>query len=331
MSDNTVLLVDDEEGVLNSIERLFAKTGMNIIKATNGEDALEFVRKENISVVVSDNLMPGMKGLELLSKVRVISPDVVRILMTAHSDFSTAVDAINNCEVFRFITKPWDNRELINIIEEGINRYKLIMSLKKADESTLLSLAQTIELKDKYTRGHCDRVAAYALRIAERLNLSEDTKKDIRYGCWLHDCGKIGVPEHILNKKGRLNEEEFEVIKKHPVWGADVAKQAQLSQTIINIILNHHEKYDGAGYPAGLKGTDIPIEARIVAVADCFDAITSERPYGETQSFAKGMEIILSLKNSAFDSEIVDIFISSMNRDYDSPDIKGKSYEYNNR
>ncbi len=322
MSTDTVLLVDDEEGVLNSIERLFAKKDIRILKAANGEDALEFIRKEDISVLVSDNLMPGMNGIELLSKVRVISPDVIRIMMTAHSDFSAAVNAINNGEVFRFIMKPWDNKEFINIIEEGVNRYHVIKTLKKADKATLLSLAQTIELKDKYTRGHCDRVADYALGIAERLNLSEDTKEDIRYGSWLHDCGKIGIPEHILNKSGPLTEEEYEIIKKHPLWGADVARQAQLSQTIINIILNHHERYDGKGYPTGIKGTDIPIEARIAAVADVFDAITTNRSYRKAYSAEKGVEIIMSMKDSAFDPEIVDIFVSSINSCDDREYIK---------
>ncbi len=325
MSGNALLLVDDEESVLNSIERLFAKTDMKILKAANGEDALELLGKENISVLVSDNLMPGMKGVELLSKARDISPDVVRILMTAHADIPTAVDAINNGEVFKFILKPWDNKELVSIIEEGVNRHQIIKTLKKADEATMLSLAQTIELKDKYTRGHCDRVADYALRIAEKLNLPEDTKEDIRYGSWLHDCGKIGIPEHILNNSGRLTEEEYEIIKKHPLWGADVARQAQLSQTIINIILNHHERYDGKGYPTGISGTDIPIEARIVAVADVFDAITTDRSYRKAYSAEKGAEIIMSMKERELDPEIADIFISNINREDVSTDIKEKT------
>ena len=325
MSGNALLLVDDEESVLNSIERLFAKTDMKILKAANGEDALELLGKENISVLVSDNLMPGMKGVELLSKARDISPDVVRILMTAHADIPTAVDAINNGEVFKFILKPWDNKELVSIIEEGVNRHQIIKTLKKADEATMLSLAQTIELKDKYTRGHCDRVADYALGIAERLNLPEDIKNDIRYGSWLHDCGKIGVPENILNKNGPLTEEEYKIIKRHPQWGADVAVQAQLSKTIINIILNHHERYDGQGYPKGIKGKDIPVEARIAAVADVFDALTTNRSYRKAYSAEKGAEIIMSMKERELDPEIADIFISNINREDVSTDIKEKT------
>ena len=312
MNDDVVLLVDDERSILNLIERLFDETGLRILKAANADEAMEFVRKENISVLVSDNLMPGMKGIDLLSKVRVISPDIVRILMTAYADLTTAVDAINKGEVFRFIVKPWDDDDLIETIKEGIKRYQIVRTLKRADEATLLSLARTIELKDKYTRGHCDRVAGYALLMADELNLPEETKRDIRYGSWLHDCGKIGIPESILNKNGPLDEEEFEVIKKHPLWGADVARQAQLSEVIINIILHHHERYDGKGYPFGIKGTDIPIEARIVAVADCFDAITTDRSYRKAASGGKGLEIILSMKERNFAPEIVELFISGL-------------------
>ncbi|NOZ69486.1 MAG: HD domain-containing protein, partial [Deferribacteres bacterium] len=123
-----------------------------------------------------------------------------------------------------------------------------------------------------------------------------------------HDCGKIGIPGAILNKPGALDDNEFDLIKKHPAWGADVARQAQLSEVIVNIILYHHERYDGKGYPAGISGADIPVEARIVAVADVFDAVTSDRSYRKAYSMKKGLEIIMSMKGSSFDPEIVDLF-----------------------
>ncbi len=308
MSNDIVLLVDDEKNILNSIERLFSEDDLNILKAGNAEEAMEFVGSENIAVLVSDNQMPGMNGIELLSKVRAASPDIIRILMTAYADLPTAIDAINRGEVFRFIVKPWDDNDFIRTVKEGLDRFRIIRALKRADEATLLSLARTIELKDKYTRGHCDRVAAYAVAIAEALDFPEEKKRDIRHGGWLHDCGKIGIPESILNKPGALDDKEFEIIKKHPAWGADVAKQAQLSEVIVNIILYHHERYDGKGYPSGIRGADIPVEARIVAIADVFDAVTSDRSYRKAYSMEKGMGIILSMKDSSFDPEIVDLF-----------------------
>ena len=307
---NTVLFVDDEQSVLNSLERIFNEDDLIILKANNAEEAIELVKNEDIAVIVSDNCMPGMQGVEFLSKVRLISPDAVRIMLTAQAELDTAIDAINNGGIFQFILKPWNNTVLREKVKEGINRFQVIQSLKRADESIMLSLAQTIELKDKYTKGHCDRVAEYALIMADALSLPENTMGELKYGCWLHDCGKIGIPESILNKPGKLNEKEFEIIKNHPAWGAEVARQAQLSEVIINVILYHHERYDGEGYPFGIKGENIPLEARIVAVADIFDALTSNRSYRKAYTQEEGIDIILSMREKNLDSKIADIFIS---------------------
>ncbi len=308
-----ILFVDDEENILRSVERIFLGDNVKdvrILKAKSAQEALQFIEKENIAVLVSDNLMPDMKGIELLSRAKDISPDTVRILMTAYADLPTAIDAINKGEVYRFIVKPWENNILIEIVQEGINRFKIVQSLRKADEPMLLSLAQTVELKDPYTRGHCDRVAGYALMIAEALKLDEGKKNEIKYGSWLHDCGKIGVPERILNYNGPLGEAETDIMKKHPLWGADVARQAQLSAGVVNVILYHHERYDGQGYPSGIGGKNIPLEARIVSVADAFDAMTTDRPYRKQRDTHEALGIISSLKGKSLDPEVVDIFLS---------------------
>ncbi len=305
----SVLFVDDEEYVLNSIERLFSDLDFNILKAANADEALKVFAHEEIAVIVSDHSMPGMKGVELLSKVKALSPDTLKILMTAHANLGVAVDAINDGEVFRFILKPWDNASLINTVEEAVNRYHVIQSLKNVDKSTLLSLAQTIELKDPYTRGHCERVSKYALMIANELDLSDELIKSINYGSWLHDCGKIGVPGNILNKTGPLDETEFNIIKKHPRMGSDVVRQANLSETIINIVLYHHERYDGTGYPTGLKGDSIPIEARIVTVADIFDALTSDRSYRDKYSEDRAIKIMFMMRGNVLDPVIIDTFL----------------------
>jgi len=251
-----------------------------------------------------------MTGIELLSRVRTISPDTTKILLTGMTDFKVAVDAINTGEVFRFILKPWKSNELIQTVEEAILHYQMSVAMKKADEATLFSLAQTIELKDPYTKGHCDNVGRYALLIADQLGMAEDKKQEIKYGSWLHDCGKIGVPEAILNYPGKLNEQEMRIIKKHPEWGADVARRGQLSNTIINVILHHHEAYDGSGYPYGLKGELIPLEARIVSLADVYDALTSDRPYRKAHSIEQAIEIMASMTGKAFDPDIAKIFLS---------------------
>ncbi len=312
ITDNIILVVDDEENILKSIQRLLADSSYEIMTADNAGKALEIIKNNSISVIISDNKMPGTLGIDLLAQVKTISPDTVRILLTGYADLDTAIDAINKGEVFKFIKKPWENKALKEIIEAAHQRHDLIISLKHSDESTLLSLAQTIELKDAYTRGHCDNVARYAEIIAIRLHLEKSVLEHIRFGSWLHDCGKIGVPEIILNKEGPLTDDEFDIIKKHPTWGADVARQAKLQQPVINIILHHHEKYNGTGYPTGLKGNDIPLEARIVAVADVFDALTTNRSYRNAYDFDKAGNILISLKKGHLVPILVDIFLENM-------------------
>lgn len=312
--EKTLLLVDDDESTLAAIKRLLAEADaeINVLSAGNAREALDVFENTPITVLLTDNRMPGMSGIELLSQVKVTSPDTVRLMMTGYADLETAVRSINDGEVYKFIVKPWDDNDLVNTLKEAIDRASLAQSLKRSDEPTLLSLAQTIELKDPYTKGHCERVAMHALLIADHLDLSDEMKKNIKYGGWLHDCGKIGVPEAILNKNGPLDEEELKIIRNHPRWGADVMEQAKLNQTINNIVYFHHERYDGKGYPEGLSGENIPIEARVVAVADVYDALTSDRAYRERYSKADSLKIIRSGTGTWFDPRIVDIFLNNI-------------------
>lgn len=308
----TVLFVDDDRNILEHVSGIFRNSGVGIVTVESPGEALEFFARQEIAVLVSDNIMPGMSGLELLSQVKKTSPDTVKIMMTAYADLPTTLAAINSSEVFRFVTKPWQKEEMIKAVKDGIRRFRLLKSMKKEDEFVLHSLAQTIELKDPRTRGHCDRVATYALQIADQIGMSEEMKKEIKYGSWLHDCGKIGVPETILNANRTLTEEEFDVVKKHPVWGADVARKANLSIIVQNIVLYHHERFDGTGYPAGLKGNEIPYEARIVAVADVYDALSTERPYRKGYSMKKTLKIMDEITGHALEPAIVEVFLAGL-------------------
>jgi putative two-component system response regulator len=303
-----VLFVDDEGKILNSMERALADVDVTVLKADNAKDALQLIGEKEIAVLITDNRMPGMCGIELLTCMKDLSPETVKILMTGHADLSTAIEAINIGEVFRFIVKPWENEALIRTVQEGVEHYRFVHSLCSSDEATLLSLAQTIELKDPYTRGHCDRVAGFAMLIADQLKLQEEEKRHIKYGSWLHDCGKIGVPDAVLNFNGKLKDAEFNAIRQHPAWGARVARQARLPQAVINIILFHHERFDGEGYPNGLRGRMIPIEARIVTIADIFDALTSKRPYREALPWEEALGLMESMSGNYLDPDLLWLF-----------------------
>ena len=307
-----ILIIDDDIGVLKSIKRVLCDLGFEVILSSNPKEVLSIINDQDIAVVIADYLMPEMSGIELLTKLKTMAPDIKRIMITAYGDLNVAMSAINECDVFRFIPKPLNDKQLIESVTDAINEYRIVKSMRHSDESMLLSLAQTVELKDPYTRGHCDRVADVALSIAEHLGLSPETKKSIMHGSWLHDCGKIGVPEAILNKDGPLSPEEMDVIKKHPVWGAHVAELAMCSDTVINIINYHHERFDGLGYPEGKRGKDIPLEARIVATADIFDALASDRPYRKAFPVDKTLAILEGMRNKELDPELLDIFLSTI-------------------
>jgi response regulator RpfG family c-di-GMP phosphodiesterase len=307
-----ILIVDDNRLILDSLGNLLREEKAKLFTACDAEEALTLVQSEDIAVVVSDNIMPGMSGLEFLSSLATISANTVKILMSAYADLPTVLSAINRSEVFRYVLKPWRDDEMLSAVREGLRRYRLIQSMRKEDEDVLRSLAQTIELKDPSTRGHCDRVAIYALLIADAMKMPKEIQREIKYGSWLHDCGKIGVSEVILNGSGKLSGQEYETMKMHAFWGADVAAKANLSRVACDIIHYHHERYDGTGYPERLMGENIPLEARIVAVADVYDALTNDRPYRKGYTTEEAINIMKEMEGTTFDPEISSLFFSLM-------------------
>ncbi len=312
MTADSVLFVDDEQNILSAVKRLFISDPVSVLTATSALEGMELIQSNTVSVIVSDNMMPSMNGVDFLAWTKTVSPDSVRILMTGYADLHATIEAINRGEIFRFITKPWNDMELRKTVLDSVNKFKIGSSIKSTDEAKMLSLAQTVELKDPYTRGHCERVAKYALMLADAMDLPADMKKNIKYGSWLHDCGKIGVSEIILNKPGALDAEQFNAIKKHPGWGADVARKAQLPEPVVNIALYHHERFDGNGYPQGLSGASIPLEARIVSIADAFDALTSDRPYRTKIAIKEALKVLKEGESTSFDPALIDIFINTL-------------------
>jgi putative nucleotidyltransferase with HDIG domain len=306
----TVLFVDDEKSYLSYTSSIFEDRGLKILTANSALEALKLVEEQSVAVVVSDNEMPGMRGIELLSRIKEVSPHTVKIMMTGSADLAVTLAAINSGEVFRFVVKPWKKAEMLRAVKDGLRRYRVLQSLKREDEFILHSLAQTIELKDPCTKGHCDRVATLALQLAEALGISEEEQIEIRYGSWLHDCGKIGVPEAILNAERKLTPEEFKLVMKHPEWGCEVVRKANLSQTVQDIVLYHHERYDGKGYPFGLKGAEIPLPAQIVSVADICDALAADRPYRKQLSGKDLIETLNSMKGTNVDPHLVEVLFT---------------------
>jgi putative two-component system response regulator len=309
-NQETILFVDDEKSVLNYTSALFKNRGLTILTASCALDALRIVKEQSVAVVVSDHEMPGMLGVELLTRIKELSPHTVKIMMTASANLATALAAINSGEVYRFVVKPWEKAEMLLAVKDGLKRYRVLQSIKREDEFILHSLAQTIELKDASTRGHCDRVATLALRLAAALGVPAEIQLEIRYGAWLHDCGKIGVPEAILNAERSLSAQEFQIVMKHPEWGCEVVRKANLSPVVQVIVLHHHERYDGKGYPHGLLGDGIPLEAQIVAAADICDALTMDRPYRKGVGSEELVRILTGMKGEHLAPRLVDTMLS---------------------
>ena len=298
---------------MHSLKRLLHQEGYNILTASNGIEGLKKLDAEPVSLVISDQRMPQMSGVDFLRQVKEKSPETIRILLTGYADIKAAIGAINQGEVYRFITKPWNEEEVKYTIHQALDKYnttlELVEALKSASLDTVRVLSEAVELKDPYTRGHCERVAQYALGIAKRLNLPEEETKYLKYASYLHDCGKIGIENQVLNKASKLTDREWDSIKRHTEMGERIVKQVRLLRKLAPLIRSHHEHYDGSGYPDGLAKDQIPIGARIIAVADAYDAMTSDRPYRKALSTEKAIRILSEEKGRQFDPLVVKHFL----------------------
>ena len=343
MKPNTILIVDDEENILKTLERLMEDEGYRIFFADSGFKGLEIIKHEDIHLVISDQKMPGMDGIKFLYEVKKTSPDTIRIMLTGFADVNIAIQAINEGEVYRFITKPWNNVELLSTVKQGIEYYDLKMELgrlnkriqsqnielkewnfkleqKVADQTkhirdlfldAIKSLVFALEAKDKYTEGHARRATEYAAYICKKMSLSKEYTEDIILGSLLHDIGKIGITESILNKKKKLTKAEYDHIQTHVLIGERILTPIIKNETVLKIVRHHHENIDGSGYPDGLKGTAIPLEARIVAVADTYDALLSGRSYRKSTDNVKAIKELRKFSGTQFDPEIVEILSTS--------------------
>lgn len=336
-----VLLVDDEVGNLGNLLFAFELT-FDIVTAASGAEALEIMEREMFAVIISDQRMPTMTGTELLSRVKENYPQTVRILITAYTDIEAAVAAINSGDVYRYIGKEQPIDEIEAYIRQAIDYYhvkieneRLYEELNEGSLQTITALAKTLDARDPYTFGHSERVTDYAQGIAEIMGFSEEEKELLRTSGLLHDIGKIAISDDVLKKPGRLTFEEYEEIKRHSLAGAKIIEPIPKLQTISNIVLHHHERYDGKGYPSGIAYGDQAIEmnnhevsadfarlaAWILPVSDTFDAMTSPRPYRDALPHKTALEELERCKGSQFVPEVVDAFLEfyHQNRDRFTP------------
>lgn len=310
-----LLLVDDEEDNL-TIFRLNFKNLFTIHTASSGADALKVLEREDIAVLIVDQRMPGMTGVELLNIAHERWPKTIRVLMTAYADIDVVIEAVNEGRIYRYVTKPWNKDELKQTIRQAIEKHhmdrryaELVSSYKSLMYQTVEALVSALEEKDAYTSGHARRITELSVAIGKEMGLEGEEMDTLRLASLLHDVGKIGVPLEVLNKPGKLTADELAVIRKHPEQGARILGNVAELRGVADAVLHHHEFWDGRGYPHGLAKEEIPTASRILAITDTYDAITSDRPYraGNTHAFA--VAEIQRCKGTQFDPKAVDALV----------------------
>ncbi len=317
--DYPILFVDDEKFNLQAF-RLSFKRDFTIFTAQFPSEAFEILKREPIAVALIDQVMPVMTGVELLQRIQKEYPDIIRVLITGYTDIEAVIAAINKGEVYRYAKKPWSYIELRNLLRTCIDTYyqrmrnkKLVKDLQEMFYGSINALVKAIDARDRYTHNHSQHVMMVTMEIAKHLGFTDGNLEDIYLAALVHDIGKIGVPEDILNKPSKLTKEEFEIIKLHPVIGADILKPVSQFEKIRIYMKHHHEKMDGTGYPDGLKGDEIPYPSRIIAVADVFDALITDRPYRKAMKLDKAIEEIKRISGSHLDPKVTKIFLKIIN------------------
>ncbi len=361
-----ILIVDDEETIRRLLHQKLTSEGYQCREAKNADQALDELKRNSIGLVLLDIKMPGKSGVELLPEIRVSYPDTAVMMATAIADSSTAIQCMKE-GAYDYITKPFNLDEVVLSVDRTLEKRRLelenrdhqqhleqmvtertaelkqaISKIKLASLDTIHRLAQAAEYKDENTGAHIKRMSQYSAIVARKMGLSDSEVENILYAAPMHDVGKIGIPDRILLKTGRLDANEWEIMKKHTVIGAEIlrgsdAEFIRLAEVIALthhekwdgsgyprglqgseiplaerevIALTHHEKWDGSGYPRGLQGSGIPLAGRIVAITDAFDALTSKRPYKKAFSIEKSLKIIKEGRGSHFDPEVVDAFFA---------------------
>jgi putative two-component system response regulator len=311
MSETTILIVEDHEILRDGLQILMEAEGFRVLSAIHGLDALQQMETLSPDLILSDISMPEMDGYEFYEAVRA-RPEWVTIpfiFLTARGERDD-IFASKKLGVEDYLVKPVDRQELVTTIHSRLERTQQLMlaQLQQAYEASLIMLANAIELRDEYTRGHVERVRHYSVLIARQMGWTEVQLTPLQFGSILHDIGKIYIPESILRKAGPLDTPEWDEMRMHASIGAELLENISYLELAIPIVRHHHERWDGKGYPYGLCGEEIPQGARIVAVADSFDAMTTSRVYQTASTLEEAFQEIISGAGTRYDPSVVESF-----------------------
>ena len=326
-----IIVVDDEMGIIDSLSIFLRRSGYEFTGVTDPMEAIEKVKNEHFDLMLLDFIMTPIHGDQVVEEIRKFIKELYILLLTGHKDLAPPLETIRRLDIQGYCEKSDKFDQLLLLVESGIKAIAQMNLIKKinvelqetydklerAYMDSIQTLRYTVEAKDSYTRGHSDRVSEFSVLIGKYMGLSEDELKTLRIGGLFHDIGKIGVPDSILLKTAKLTDDEYSEIKNHPTIGAHILSTASTFQDLIPIVKHHHEKYDGTGYPSKLKGEDIPFFARIAAVADTFDAMTSKRTYRDALPLDIVIAEIERCKGTQFDPKIADVFLDILNNHYD--------------
>ena len=327
-----ILIVDDEVEITEILADLLSED-YECLKAGSAEDALALLRRgEKFQLVISDITMPGMSGLEMIPHVKQLSPETVVVMISGMQTVESAIGALR-LGAFDYLMKPFDLRQVEAVVKRALEHHELVTakqryenhleelveqrtaeldralnSLEGAYRSTLKALTAALETRDSETHGHSERVVTYSLRLGREYGLNSEEMKSLEFGSLLHDIGKIGVPDSILRKPAKLTEEEWVRMREHPLHGQQILRGIEFLQGAARVVAQHHERWDGTGYPFGLRSDDIDICARIFAVADAFDAITSDRVYRRGKPYEAASQELDDWAGRQFDPKVVEAF-----------------------
>jgi putative nucleotidyltransferase with HDIG domain len=326
-----ILIVDDEREITEILSDLL-DAEHDCETAGSAEEALARVRQQDFDLVLSDITMPGMSGLEMVPHIKRISPNTVVVMISGLQTVESAIDALR-LGAFDYMMKPFDLRQVEAVVKRALEHHDLIVSkqryenqleslveqrtaeldralgsLENAYRSTLKALTAALETRDAETHGHSERVVTYSLRLGREYGLESQQMKALEFGSLLHDIGKIGVPDAILRKPAKLTEEEWVRMREHPLHGQQILRGIEFLKGAARVVAQHHEKWDGSGYPLGLGGEEIDICARIFSVADAFDAITSDRVYRRGKSYEAAAQELENWAGKQFDAKVVAAF-----------------------